>query len=336
MNIFIDESGSFLPLQGQKPKVSCVAALVIPSNDVENISAEFTRIRSTWPLAGEEVKGSTLDEKQISEVIGLLRSYDVLLEIVAIDAGSHTDDDVRNHQASFSTRMVENLTSEHLPEVTEDIYARRDYMASMSRQLYVQSMLTIQLVSNVVHMSTRYYSLRRPEELSSFAWIVDAKDVNVTAAEEWWSLMMLPVMEAQSLENPLLTIKEGDYSHFSRFESILDELPERWKDLRRPGQIPRRVTDIKKVMQENFTFSSSEDSLGIQLVDIAASAFSRAMNQTLGRAGWQDLGELILRRKPHCVRWFYLASPNTEPRSNIQRNFHGHVMEIMDKTARSI
>ncbi|MGA9767916.1 MAG: hypothetical protein WBV94_02680 [Blastocatellia bacterium] len=69
MHIYIDESGSFIIPKSRKPKVSCVAALVIPSSKNEEVLNEFIKISSAWGLGTDEIKGSKLDEARIAEII---------------------------------------------------------------------------------------------------------------------------------------------------------------------------------------------------------------------------------------------------------------------------
>ena len=93
MHIYIDESGIFSNPADKESVFSCVSALVIPSSQQEAIFQEFQQLSSKWPAPkrGKEIKGSGLDENQISQVVPLLQQYDTVLDTVAIDLGCHTD-----------------------------------------------------------------------------------------------------------------------------------------------------------------------------------------------------------------------------------------------------
>ena len=53
---------------------------------------------------------------------------------------------------------------------------------------------------------------------------------------------------------------------------------------------------MKQILQESFSFADSEQELGLQLADIAASACRRAFNGNLQRSGWEKLGQLLVKK----------------------------------------
>jgi hypothetical protein len=337
MHIYIDESGSFVIPPNGRSKVCAVAALVIPTSRHDELLNEFVQIRDGWGILADEIKGSALDEAKIGDVISLLQKYDVLVEICAIDVGKQTEEQLTTYKQLQADKLIENLTPLHQPNVVDDVNRRRDYLLKMSNQLFVQVLCVIQTIGRVIEMATIYYSQRIPKELGEFHWIVDAKDVRVTESEQWWSLMMLPFMEAESITRPMMVLEEGDYSHFQRFVKVWDHVPERQRDVLSDADAPFEVNDVKMIMQESFVFADSKTKDGLQLVDIVASAFTRAMNGTLQKDGWANLGTLIIRRKPHGVRLISLnPNPIVQGKTVTQRNFHGYVMEQIDKNTKSI
>jgi hypothetical protein len=48
VHIYIDESGSFITPATPKQKVSCVAALVVPSSKNDELLRDFAQIRPQW------------------------------------------------------------------------------------------------------------------------------------------------------------------------------------------------------------------------------------------------------------------------------------------------
>jgi hypothetical protein len=335
MHIYIDESGSFVTPAAMKPKVSCVAALVVPSSKHDQLLRDFIRVRSSWGLATDEVKGSSLGESRIAEVISLLENYDVIVEICGIDVGSHAQSQVTTYKHLQADKLTESLTPQHQPTMIEDVHRRRDYLLKMPNQLFIQASCVIQLIDRVVETATLYYSQRIPRELGEFHWIVDAKDITITKAEEWWSLMMLPIIEAMSIKNPMMTLEGADYSYFKRFSKTPDRVPEHHKDIIDNADAPFEASDLKMIMQESFKFADSRTNEGLQLVDIVASAFTRAMNGNLKKEGWEKLGELIIGRKPQSIRMIMLnTSPPDKTKVIVQRNFHGYVIEKIEENAK--
>src|SRR5262249_1942804 len=94
MNIYIDESGIFSNPANQANYASCVAALAIPSSQRSDITKGFRRIKSSWKLGSGEIKGSKLGEAQISEVIQLLKRYEVIFDLVVMDLGLLSDAEI--------------------------------------------------------------------------------------------------------------------------------------------------------------------------------------------------------------------------------------------------
>lgn len=337
MHIYIDESGSFITPAIPKPKVSCVAALIVPSSKNDQLLRDFVQIRSSWGIEIDEVKGSALDEPKIAEVISLLKDYDVIVDICGIDVGSHTEPQVTTYKNLQADKLIESLTPQHQPTVVEDVNRHRDYLLKMSNQLFIQALCIILLIYRVIETVTLYYSQRSPKELGEFNWIVDAKDLKITKSEQWWSLMMLPFIETMSIKKPMMVLDEGDYSYFERFRKTLDSVPEHHKDAFDGEETSFEADDLKMIMQESFKFEDSRSDAGLQLIDVVASAFTRAMNGNLKIEGWENLGTLIVRHIPQSVRMIMLnTNPPAKGKVVIQRNFHGYVVEQIEKKTKSM
>lgn len=337
MHVYIDESGIFVTPRDKKPKVSCVAALIVPSSKNEEVLNEFAKIRSRWSLDTEEVKGRQLNESKIAEVISMLREYDVVVEICAIDTGSHTEQQVADFKEVQARKITEHLTPEHQQTMIEEANKYGDYLMNMSNQLFAQSFAMILLIDRVIETATLYYCQRMPEELGEFHWIVDAKHISITKSEEWWNTMMLPMMETKAATKPMMMLEGCDYSYLDRFSKTLERAPDHLRDRVDDPDAPFEAYDAKAIMRESFCFQDSKTHPGLQLVDVIASAFTRAMNRTLQKEGWQSLGSLIVKRKPQSVRMIVLnIDPKLTGEIIRQRNFHGHVMEQIEKMTKSM
>ena len=140
------------------------------------------------------------------------------------------------------------------------------------------------------------YATRRPKELGTFRWTIDAKDRNLTEYEDLWRLLICGWLQSNSLVNPITFLTEGDYSAFARFDNPdLVEPPAHLKGAVSTRGHTFRSFDVKKVMLEAMEFCDSADSRGLQLVDICANAFRRGCNSKLKRRGWRNLGSLMVR-----------------------------------------
>ena len=57
MNIYIDESGSFVKPQENKCAISSVGALILPENKTNIIFSKFESLKNKWEFKDTEVKG---------------------------------------------------------------------------------------------------------------------------------------------------------------------------------------------------------------------------------------------------------------------------------------
>src|SRR5262249_37429907 len=119
--------------------------------------------------------------------------------------------------------------------------------------------------------------------------------------------------------------KEGDYSHFDKFNTRISE----WQT-KLPGsthsQAGDMVPDIKKIMWESFTVQDSEVSLGLQAADIAVSIFRRALMGTLKFPTWTGLGKLMFKWSGEAVKFFLVRPKTAKAESRLTSKFAGQVM----------
>jgi len=291
MHIFIDESGNFVLPEVVKSKISSVTSLTIPDEYLEEVNNKFLSLRRYWGC-NDEVKGSQLSEKQISDVILLLRKYDVLVEIICLDVGTHSKEGVKKYKEVQANKLLEHLTDDHHENMVVQLHEYKDRMICLPNQLFLQAMASIQLIKRILKHSTVYYSQHMPKELGEFNWTIDAKNPNVdkTDYEELWSTLLMPILETNF---KLGQFEDGNYSYFSRYEVELDDMTEHQKSLRSKDSIGG--VDIRKLISENLSFDDSASIVGLQLVDIISSAFNRAMNGNLGLKGWRHLGALMVK-----------------------------------------
>ncbi|SRR6266545_19948 len=315
MDIYIDESGSFLLPPTGRHRMSCVAALIVPSCVRDQLFYEFLRLRDGWPHKAVEVKGSELAETEVAAVVNLLLQFDVTLEVFGTDMSlySHTElDSIQKEQARLVTVR---LTPEHSSHIRQELETLRDGLAELPAQLFVQLMVTTFLVEEVIQTSTLYYCQRLPYDLAEFDWVVDAKDRDVTQAEEIWRQLLLPFLQQSSFRRPLLRMVEGDYSGFNQFlvnEETKDPILQQhisWLKTRPDAPVGTfSGVNIKRLFRE-LHFRDSQSNLGIQLADIVANTFTRAFNGTLAEPGWARLGSLMVCKRDRSFHIKLGAAP---------------------------
>jgi hypothetical protein len=320
MRVYIDEAGPFVSPASQQSSYSLVLSLVIPSSAEQELFYEFLRLRDSWPAQQIEIKGSALDEKRASQIINLLVPFDVVVDFVSVDMALHTNavmDDFKSRQAA---EITANISREHHAEMVHQLVQLEHTVRKMPNQLFLQSELTISLVLAVVQTATLYFVQRKPSELHDIAWIVDRKGKTLTAMEETWSTLILPMSENHFMKTPLIMLKEADYSYFSRYEihpTLDGQMAEhlRWAAAvygKGEPDLTKPVTDSRRLLTEQLQFLDSRESLGLQLADMLATILRRALNGHLQKSGWEDFGKLVVYdQKPG---WFSaLGAKRAEP-----------------------
>jgi hypothetical protein len=302
MHIYIDESGIFNNLASKRNVASCVAALAIPSSKKVKLFEEFKTLTSGWSGPSGEVKGKELDEAQIAAVVAMLQKYDVVLEITAMDLGIHTQTEISSFKQRQADEVIKYITPEHNAEVVKQLHEIRDIFNKMSNQLFVQAFIMFLLIPRTLRHIITYYARRIPKELKSFHWVIDAKAPNITDYERAWSLAIFPVMYAQSLKEPMVYVEGGDYSYFERFQDTDKESIERIATSEgfQKGEIG--ATKLELILGKNFKFQDSKDNVGLQMADILANATQRALNGRLQRAGWGEIGSLMILQNPEPLQ----------------------------------
>lgn len=290
MHVFVDEAGIFVRSQLRKWAVSCVGALVVPDDDLPEILERCNNLKNQWGAKNAEIKGSKLGEREIAGLSSLLRSYDVIFQVTAIDMQMQAPARVTQHRLEQAEMLKGHITDKHHPNLVKQIEDLQDALRKPSNQLYVQAVVSVELLYRVLQNATLYYAQRKPKELGSFQWVIDAKDRELTRFEDLWRTILLPFLQSKSLRKPFIQLQEADYSSFEEFCGVYPETPDHLKAVA-GKQSPFEYADIGKVFRDHLRFEQSRDSLGLQVVD----AIRRAMNGNLQPLGWQGIGPLTVQ-----------------------------------------
>jgi len=326
MNIYIDESGQFRPLDMTRSRAAAVASVAIPSANRMRFASEFRKLKRFLRGSGAELKGSRLPEADVAQCLRLLRRHDAIAEAVVIDVGQHAQDDIARFKAAQADKLLEHITRDHHASLIHQLVDFQRRLGQLSNQLFLQAFGMWQLIPRILEIATMFYSQRTPRELGRFAWRVDAKDRSITELEELWTQLILPIITTKSEIAPMGMIPGGDYSYYERFDAAPP--PGAESDDR------RLFTDIKKVLREDFPFVASHADLGVQAADIVVSALTRALNGALDISGWLELGPLFVRRRNRTVQ-LIAVNPDSPPYSTPLANDHWvHVIKAIEKRAR--
>lgn len=316
MLIFIDESGNFI-VPNRPNRVSAVVALVIPETFARKLFTRFRKLVKTWNLPDGEVKGRSLNEDQMAQALKLFRKFDVIAFACAVDMGLHNEAGITAHKET-QAQKIRNATLRDCPsQLCAEFLELAQRTQNIPNQLFSQLTIFNELVHRVIGNASMYYSQRIPKTLGRFKWIIDAKENGVpTPYESLWQDIVMPSLQFKSLKDPFNQLDEGDYSAFKRFFREANEPPQHilqhvdWE----PGENFLSI-DIKGILNEDLIFGDSARFTGLQMVDIIASAITRACNNTLQEQGWKDVGRLILKgRSQYSVSMHSLHS--LDPRAS--------------------
>jgi hypothetical protein len=342
VNIYIDEAGVFVVQTNRPQYVCCLVALMIPASKEAETFYDFLRLRDQWKRPQIEVKGSSLSESEIAEVVDLLRTREVTAEVVAIDMARHTDVAISTFKQAQASVLTKGLTPAHHPEFVRGAEALRARWLALPNQLFVQSFMVIGLIRDLLQTATLYYSQRLPSELARFRWVIDAKDKNITEMEKIWTTVIAPILETQALTQPWLFLIDADYSHFQRFmidETTSDQDAKRhidWLSQRTNQGHKFSGVDARPLMEEDRRFADSRNELGLQLADVVASAFYRALNGTLVRQGWECLGQLLIARRPAALHFVELSPDTGKVGIRIIDHPMADIVQHIERSARSM
>ena len=307
LHIFIDESGTFSPIVGGRPSISAVGALVIPCSAMGRFERLYGRTRTRLPKRKGEVKGRDLSEENVVEVARILRKVGALFEIVAIDMGMHSDDDLKFHKMGQARAMIAHLTPEHHPSLVEQLWAMRQQLEDMPLQLYVQSVAMGELVYHTLNHANTYFAFRIPRELEKYHWRIDGKDnLHTTPWEKWWSIVIRPMLESKTFREPLIGAEGGNYSWQERFRVHPSEYKLQFVNDSEKGDF----FDINLMMTEDFRFSTDPE-LGLEAVDIVTNAVRRSLSGNFSRTGWIAIPPLMINRASHCIKLISLVRDGT-------------------------
>jgi hypothetical protein len=303
MHIFIDESGTFAPVEG-KHSVSLVAALVFSNHGRSKFEREYSSLRRRFPKENGEVKGRLLSEAQVRKVTRLLQRAGCLLEVIVMDAAFHTAEEVQFHKQVQAKKFTENITDEHHPNIHAAVGDLRSRLEALAPQLYLQSLAMSELIYSVLYHADIYFSFREPPELGDYHWTIDAKGRDrLTNWEDWWSQIIMPVTQSKTMREPLARVEEGDFSFQDQFKTEPSEYLLQFMDSTQTGEF----FDLRPVLSDNFNFSSDAEPC-LEAVDIIANATRRALSGNLKKFGWNEIPGLMIHRRGHYLRLITVAA----------------------------
>lgn len=296
MNIYIDESGSFVsaPTCGSW---NVVAAVTVAESDRSAIERSMQRLKGGLPVPLlHEVKLNELDEARYLHFLDDLSKTNAILFATATDAGLNSPERLSRHQSILVSNIRENIPQMRFEGGKQSVALLANQIEMISPQLYAQLVCQVDLLHDVVNRSINYYAQRIPGTLNEFRWRIDQKNTSKTVYEDAFEKIAPALLQTRSFREPCIRVEGFDYRKFSKYEYADGDVPE-YLEVEYGLQLELAL-NVQKLIRGNLRFEDSKCSLGIQVADLLASGLRRclrggfvhndAISEALGRLTLQN------------------------------------------------
>lgn len=275
MNIYIDESGSFVNAE-TIGKWNVVAALAVPESGRKKLEEIVRQLKqkSAGPMV-REVKLNEVSEDHYFQFLSELAPLNAVAFCVATDAGRNTHERVAEHQQFQVMGVLKHIDKMRYEGGRRGVELMASQLKKLSPQLYVQLVCQINLMFDVVSRSVTYFAQHNPRTLRAFRWRVDQKNSARPTFEQTFERLSPALLQSRSIEEPLMMVRGFDYSHMTQYELPNGKPPEYLKE--DYGIEVGDAFDIQKLVRGNMRFVDSRDSVGVQAVDLIASGIRRCL-----------------------------------------------------------
>lgn len=313
MNIYIDESGSFVNAS-TVGSWNAVAALAVPEAADEKIGQLLAQLRILNGYeAGKETKLNDLTEDTYIQFIGNLADLNTVVFSTATDAGLNTTDRVLEHQQHQVEEILRHIDKMEYEGGRQGVLLVASQLGKLSPQLYVQLLCQINLMFDVVSRVITYYVQCDTGTLAEFRWRIDQKNISRTDFEDAFAKLSPPLLQTMSMSEPLLMINGFDYSSLSQYQFENGKMPDYLKEVY--GIEIGSGINIQKLIRGNIKFMDSQDSPGIQAVDLVVSGIRRCLRRQFSDNDKvaSTLGRLMLQGKHNAPPLNLISFANDRP-----------------------
>lgn len=290
MHIFVDESGTFAKSKNLG-SWCVVAAYVIPEVRYAAAKEVLRHFKLRCGVRHDaEIKRKDVEESRYFELLDALKMVDGIGVAVATDASLNAGaEEHKEQQAQKIEAYVPNMVH---PEGQQMLMKLARDLRRLSEQNYVELVCRVTLVYDVLQLAINYYVQRLPATLSRFRWSFDRKDTKQNHFETMLQLMMGPLLQSKTLNEPFQAMDWADYSKMSRFDFVGEAswLPRREVDGRKAP-----AWDVGLIWREHLQFADSKSSPGVQLADFLASGLRAIL-----RGGFHD-NDQAAKRLGSCM-----------------------------------
>lgn len=297
MNIFIDESGSFVNSINLS-SWNCVAAYIMPESIEYKSQKALAILKSkttTSMKCGGEIKLRDISEHDYFQFLTRLGNLDGVLFAAVTDAGRNDLADIRLHQKEQTANIRANIPLMIYEEGKQAVGLLADQLEALSPQLYVQLHIQVVMIADIIGRALLYFVQRDPRTLRRFKWRIDQKNTSKTDFEDAFEKITPALLQSKSIYEPFPKLEGCDYSALAPYEYEEGEIPTYL--IEATGIKIEHGLNIGKLFREDLEFEDSTHCDGIQIADLLASGIRRCLrngfydNQTAA----QLLGSLMIQ-----------------------------------------
>lgn len=297
MNIFVDESGTFVSTD--KPSSwNAVAAIAAAEPARRVLSESLAKLRSAaGARPNEEVKLHQVDEETLVKFLRSIDHPNILVFAVATDASLNTLSRIREHQALHVADTRANIPRMHFEGGKAALALLAQQVEGLSPQLYVQLICQVDLFEDIITRAVNYFVQRKPQTLRDFRWRIDQKNSAKPTFEETFLKVAPPLLQTRSIREPMIMIRQFDYSEMNAYEFDDGKAPDY---LQRDYGLPAMEGyDLQKILRKNIDFVDSKMSEGVQAADLVAGCLRRLLRGNFSDCDRvaEALGALMLENR---------------------------------------
>lgn len=280
MNIYIDESGTFVGTSSKPNAWNCVVAYASPETDSRNIVKLLNKLKIHSGMKySDEIKLKHTDEETYFKFLKELGQLNGLLFVVATNGFHNKKEIIENHKNLQVAGILKNKPNMKHEGGRIGLQLLSDQLGNLPPQLYIQLHCQITLLHDFIKRGIVYFVQRQPSTLGSFKWRVDQKNTSKTEFEDAFEKIAPAMLQSISLKDPMIMLIGEDYSHFSKFNFAKGDEPTYLKDEYGIEIDTSNATNIGNLIRENMKFENSKENLGIQIADLLASGIRRCLRR---------------------------------------------------------
>lgn len=275
MNIYIDESGSFVSASAIG-SWNVVAAVAAPEASRRAILEAVQKLKlSSAVRLSDEVKLNAVSEEHYLRFVHELARTHALLFATATDAGVNSPATLLHHQRTQVAKIRENIPRMKYEGGRHGVVLLADQLEKISPQLYAQLVCQVDLLHDVVSRSINYFVQRIPAAVAAFRWRIDQKNTSKTTYEEAFEKIAPALLQTRSFKEPAVRVEGFDYRRMVAFEYAEGEAPD-YLEVEYGLRI-QHALNLGKILRDDLKFEDSKENTGIQVADLLASGLRRCL-----------------------------------------------------------